>query len=156
MDDASAGGLVSMDSGDADVDRDFAREEEVTEYVAPVARYSEEFAAMQLDNADFASETNLLEQYAPRLAADARAPEAGGHARTPRRLAAAFAELRALAPRTEFEVDDTDALRELRRVRVYGCLQHGDRRRAKLGGHHTASAVRRGAHGIETESRAQI
>ena len=55
------------------------------------------FAAMQLDNADFASETNLLEQYAPRLAADARAPEAGGHARTPRRLAAAFAELRALA-----------------------------------------------------------
>lgn len=49
MDDASAGGLVSMDSGDADVDRDFAREEEVTEYVAPVARYSEEFAAMQLE-----------------------------------------------------------------------------------------------------------
>ena len=49
MDDASHGGLVSMDSGDADVDRDFAREEEVTEYVAPVARYSEEFAAMQLE-----------------------------------------------------------------------------------------------------------
>ena len=47
--DSRSQGLVSMESGNYNVDRDYGAEEEVTEYVAPMARYNEEFAQMKLE-----------------------------------------------------------------------------------------------------------